>query len=168
MTPQLSFEVIYRDVHLIEVLINASNGRYSGTTTIYLSGDGKELIEFGHKLQGFPKSNNHIEKQEFGFTRKYQEDFLKLKKAHSEVKPASAYIGLEFHCIDDLGHAAVDITVQEDFWSERPEAIGKVYFEMRFEPAQIDNFVQGLLSIGEKKEGEAILEGIIDEKDSLI
>jgi hypothetical protein len=37
--PQLSFEIIYRDEHLIQVEVLASNGKYAGTTSFYSEAD---------------------------------------------------------------------------------------------------------------------------------
>jgi hypothetical protein len=166
--PQLSFEVVYHDEHLLEVLIKATNGRYSGTTIIYLSADGKELIDFGNRLKGFPTDTNQVEEQEFGFTEKEQEKFREMKKIHPNVKVATAHIGLKFYCIDRIGHTAVFVTLQEDKWSERVEAIGKASFEIRFEPARLDKFVQELIDLGKDKEGIATLDGIDDGKDTYI
>jgi hypothetical protein len=161
--PELSIEIVYQDEHLLEIMTKATNGRYSGVTIIYINADGQELIDFGYQLKGFPKSINQVEIKEFGFTEKDKAKFQKLK-----LKPASAYVGLKFYCIDQIGHPAVHVTIAEESWSERTEAAGKASFEMRFEPAQIDSFVNDIIEIGKKKSGKATLAGIHDSKDTLI
>jgi hypothetical protein len=166
--PQLSIEIVYHDEHLIEIMTRATNGRYSGITSIYISEDGQELIDFGNQLKGFPKSINQVEEKEFGFTEKYKAEFQEMKKTHPQMKSASAYVGLKFYCIDQIGHPAVHVTIEEDTWSERSESAGKASFEMRFEPAQIDNFVKEIIEVGKKKSGKAILIGIHDNKDTFV
>jgi hypothetical protein len=163
---QLSLEIIYHDEHLLEIRVSATNGRYSGVTSVYLNEDGQQLIDFGNQLKGFPERIGQVEEIEFGFTQKYREEFQKLKELTPPIEPAIAYVGFRFYCIDSLGHTAVFVNLQEEVWSKRAEAIGKVTFEMRFEPAQLDKFAEELVELGKKKEGMATLLGIPDDKDS--
>jgi hypothetical protein len=166
--PQLSIEIVYHDEHLIEIMTAVTNGRYSGVTSIYIGEDGQELIDFGNQLKGFPKSVNQVEEKEFGFTKKDKAEFQEMKRTHPKIKPASAYVGLKFYCIDQIGHPAVHVTIEEDTWAERTEASGKASFEMRFEPAQIDVFVNEIIELGKKKSGKATLAGIHDSKDTFV
>jgi hypothetical protein len=166
--PELSIEIVYHDEHLIEIMTTATNSRYSGVTTIYIGENGQELIDLGNRLKGFPKSITQSEEKEFGYTEKYKAEFHEMKKTHPKMKPSSAYLSLKFYCIDQIGHPVVHITIKEDNWSERPEAIGEAKFEIRFEPAQIDNFANELIELGQKKIGKATLAGIHDGKDNLI
>src|SRR6266498_2054349 len=157
--PKLSVEVVYHDEHLMEILTTATNDRFSGVSIVYLSGSGRELIDFGNQLKGFPKSINQIEEIEFGVAPKDQQD---------SQNADTAYVGLKFYCIDGSGHPAVSLTLHEDRWSKRREASGKAGFEIRFEPAQLDKFAEEVIELGKNKEGIAILQGIHDGKDSFI
>jgi len=160
--PELTFEIVYQDEHLLQVEIKASNGRYAGITTFYINPDGKELIEFGEKLRGFPKKIGQTIRQEFGYTQKELDE---LKLHDSGLKTVMYYAGLYFSCIDKNGHTAVDLVLLEDNWAERDEARGKASFELRFDPASLDQFVQELIDVGKSKEGKATLRGYFDNKD---
>jgi len=166
--PELSIEIVYHDEHLIEIMTTATNGRYSGVTSVYIGEDGQELIDFGNQLKGFPKSIIQIEEKEFGYTKKYKAEFHEMKKTHPQMKPSSAYLGLKFYCINQIGHPVVHVTIEEDNWSERLEAVGKASFEIRLEPAQIDNFVNEIIELGKKKSGKATLIGIHEGKDNFV
>jgi len=162
--PELTFEIIYQDEHLLQVEVKASNGRYAGVTTFYTQPDGKELIEFGEKLSGFPKEKGQTIGQEFGFTQK---ELNELKEHDLGLKTVMSYVGLKFFCIDKIGHSAVDVILLEDnYWTEREEARGEASFELRFDPASLDQFVQELSNVGVCKEGKATLRGNIDNKDT--
>ncbi len=170
--PQLSIEVVYydEDLNFTQILAIANNGRYAGCATIEVNYE--NLIEFGHRLKCFPKNITHVEEQEFGFTKKFQEEF---KKKYPETKTvrrvhSSAYMSLKFYSIDNLGHSAVYVYViiEEDSQSERAEAAGKASFEIRFEPAQMESFANEIIELGKKKSGKAILVGIHDNKDTFI
>jgi hypothetical protein len=154
--PELSFAVAYKDEQLIQIEVTASNGRYAGVTTFYTNSDGQELINFSKKLQGFPQNIDQEIMQEFGFT---QEELKVFEKESSGLKTISSYVGLTFFCIGKLGHAAISIKLIEDNWSEREEARGKVSFELQFDPASLDLFVQELTALGETKTEKATLLG---------
>jgi hypothetical protein len=161
--PQISFEIVYYDDHLIQVEVKASNGRYAGVATFYSNADGEELIEFGEKLRGFPKEFEQIIECEFGATKNV---LISLKERYSGYKTVMSYVGLKFFCMDRNGHTAVDIILQEDNWTEREEARGKASFELQFDPASLDQFIQELFILSESKEGQAVLLGRIDDKDN--
>ena len=164
--PQLSFEAVYSDEHVLEILASATNGRFSGVSVFYLGANAKELIDFGNQIKGFPKSISQKEEIEFGFTQKDHEEFQKTKKSDPNAKLAPAYIGLRFSCTDGVGHPVVFVNLHEDDWSQRSEAVGKASFEIRFEPAQIDNFANEIIELAQKKSGKATLTGIHDDKDN--
>ena len=165
--PQLSIEIVYQDSDLLQIMVKGSNGRYSGSTLLYLSADGRELTDFGQRMQGFPKSFDQVEEMEFGATKRYQEEVKKMQESDPRIRPESAFLGLRFHCIDRLDHSGVEVALHEDSWSQREQAIGNVRFELRFEPAQLDRFAKELIDLGIKKEGIAVLDGIMDGKDAI-
>ena len=154
--PQLSFEITHRDEEMIQVDVMASNGRYTGTTSFYSDANGKELFEFVKKLQGFPKEVGQVEEQEFGYTKN---EILHLKESNLGFKTAMWYVGLKFFCFDKTWHTAVSIVLLEENWTEREEARGQASFELKFDPAQLDEFVQELIVLAESKEGKATLIG---------
>jgi hypothetical protein len=159
--PELTFEIVYQDSHLLQVELKACNGRYAGVTTFYTAPDGNELIVFAEKLRGFPKESGQTIRQEFGFTQKERNE---LKTHASGLKTVLAYVGLKFCCIDKNGHTAVDVILLEENWTEREEARGQASFELRFESVSVDRFVQDLLYMVESKKGKAALIGILDNK----
>jgi hypothetical protein len=143
----------------VEVL--ASNGKYAGATSFYSEADGSKLIELGNKLSGFPKVFGQVEEQEFGLTKK---ENIYLKESHLWDKTYKAYVGLQFFCLDRHGHTAVSIILfADDISIERHEAKKKVSFELQFDPAQLDVFVQELIVLGERREGKATLIGRTDD-----
>lgn len=152
--PQLSFEVVYSDEDLFQVEVIASNGRFAGTALFYFGLDGKELIEFGEKLRGFPKAVDQVIYQEFGHTRKEISD---LKEIFLGLEPGIPYIGLKFFCADRTGHSVVDIVLFD---------MGKVSLELQFDPASLDQFVQELINVGNTEEGKATLVGIISNPNT--
>ena len=163
---ELSFEVLYRDEHLMEVLVTAKNDRFAGASAIYLDSDGQQLIEMSNRLKGFPKDIKQVEEIEFGSIQKDGNIFE--VKSSSQTKVTTAYLGLKFYCSDRAGHSVVSVKIIEDSWSESPNAIGKASFEIRFEPSQLDDFVKEVVELGKSKSGKAILKGVQDEKDSFI
>jgi hypothetical protein len=164
---QLSIEVVYHDEDLTEILAIANNGRFSGCTKIYISPN--DLIEFGNQIKGFPKNINQVEKREFGFTKEDQEKLEEIRKNQPGMSAHStAYLYVNFYCIDNLGHPAVHVFFKEDTWSKRETATGTASFEVMIEPAQIDKFADELIKIGSEKSGKAILLGIHDDKDNFV
>jgi hypothetical protein len=159
---QLSIEVIYYDDDLIELEARATNNRYAGVTRIYLGANWEDFIDLGNRLKGFPKNTEQIEEIEFGFTKRSQEEFQKIKANSPMMKPFTAYLGLKFYCTDGAGHPAVLVALQEDNIAERSERNGNACFEIRFEPAQIDKFSEEIIEIRRNKKGTATLTGIKD------
>jgi len=154
MNPQLAIQVVYFDDAEITLQISASNGRYSGTTSVYIGSDGKELTELADKLKGFPKSRDHMVSVKWGCTKEFAAETKALGlKAH----PAYAYF--DFRCIDNILHTAVSVDLQEYSNSERHEANGNVHLELLFDPASLDNFVNSLSSLAGRREGTATLVG---------
>jgi hypothetical protein len=159
---ELTFEIVYLSEDLLQVEIKASNGRFAGTTTFYTDTAGKELAQFAEKLRGFPKAIGQTIRQEFGYA---QNDLDELKATRIGLKTSAFYARLDFISVDKKGHTAVDVILLEDNWTEREEARGKASFELDFDPASLDQFVQELIEISESKTGKATLRGNLDNKD---
>jgi hypothetical protein len=159
--PELSFETVYQDEHLIQIEVKASNGRYAGATTFYVGSDGAELSDFAKEILGFPQYIGQDVRHDFGFSQ----DEHKEKENGSVLKRDMSFVGLNFFCVDKQGHAAVDIILIEDNWREREAAVEKASFELQFDPAALDLFVQELLVLAKTKSGKATLKGNIVIKD---
>lgn len=155
---ELSFEVLYYDEHLIEILASATNGRFSGASAIYLDSEGQQLIDMANRLKRFPKDVKQVEEIEFGFTQKDKNIFE--IKSSDQTKEATAYFGLKFYCTNLAGQSVVSVKIIEDGWSESTDTIGKASFEIRFEPSQIDDFVKEVIELVKRKSGKAILKGM--------
>jgi hypothetical protein len=140
MNVELSFAIIWSDISLLEIEFRAANGRFAGATTFYISPDSSELTELIRRIQGYPKKLDQIEEFRFG----------------------SSELSLKFICIDGLGHAAVDINITEGRWI-RESAQRKAFFELPFEPAQLDQFVDELSELIAHKNGKATLKGLLIE-----
>lgn len=153
MKPFLSFRKIYQDYDSIELLIEASNGKYSGETRIYTNSDGEKLIELGNKLLGFPKSIQHQHIFELGFTDKENQQ-------NPHINSNTAYIRIFFRCIDSLGHTAAHIKIREESWISREVSGGEANFELLFEPFQLDIFANELLRLGSGQIDVAFLNGL--------
>lgn len=57
------FEIIYKDIHLLEIRISAWNGRFGGTADVYVGLD--HINETTNKLQGFPFDPSDIREVSF-------------------------------------------------------------------------------------------------------
>lgn len=149
----LSIKSIYQDEDLMELLIEASNGKYSGETRIYIESDCVKLIELGKKLMGFPKEIREQYIFELGFTEKD-------KQIRPHVKFDNAYIRIVFGCIDQAGHTSAQITIREGSRIPRELARGEAYFDLLFEPNQVDVFSNELINFGLGKNNTAVLNGL--------
>ena len=76
-------------------------------------------------------------------------------------------LALKFLCFDKKGHTAVDIILIEQSWSEREEDSGKTSFELLFDPAALDQFVQEIFDLAESKARRATLVGNGDNQQWL-
>ncbi|MBA4384367.1 MAG: hypothetical protein C0410_06500 [Anaerolinea sp.] len=150
MKSYLSFQRIYKDEDLLELFIEASNGKYSGATKIYIESDGEKLITLGENLKGFPKDIRSQFIIELGVTEKD-------KQLQRHIKFNHAYLRIIFGCIDKAGHTTAQIKIREDSWIQRESALGEAYFELLFEPSQVDFFADELVNLGLGKIDTAVL-----------
>ena len=103
---ELSFEIVYHGVDLIQVKVKAFNTRYAGVTTFYSNANGSELADFGLKLRRFPREIGQIVAHSFGYPA---DKFAELMKDNQGLNSVLSYVGLKFLCVDKLGHSAVEI-----------------------------------------------------------
>ncbi len=160
--PQLSFEISELGEYL-EVVVKATNGIFAGTTT-GITIVGEQLIEMGNQLQGFPKNIWQVIEKTFGICYLDEVDYREnIIGTNTEIN-RNPYVRLTFRCIDSMGHTAVDVFLIEESgygikFGESEESRGKVYLEIRFEPASLDRFSMELSELGKRKEGKAVLTG---------
>jgi hypothetical protein len=135
----LELQIVWKDDHMFELKVIATNGRYFGTTEVY---DTKEsLFEFGQKLIGFPNTVKNLD-YEAGIKNEY------------------AYFSMNFYCIDNAGHIGVEINLEEKVVTEfRKEEKDKIKLEIIVEPNAIDRFQKELSRLATTQEGIAILYG---------
>lgn len=150
MKPYLSFKKFYQDINSIELLIDASNGRFSGETRIYISSDGNKLTDLGNNLIGFPKTFQQKIDFEMGFSGdKIQPDPF--------VKFNTAYFQIIFSNSDRSGHLAAQLVIREGTRRSSDKSGAECKFEICFEPNQLDIFVNDLLKLAAGLKDEAIL-----------
>ena len=127
---KLSIELIWEDVDLEELFITASNGEYCGCARVYFAQ--RDIAALAETIQGFPKAVSQVEVFEGG-----QEDGPRAK--------------LVFHCIDQLGHAAVRVSLVEFAYDNAQLPImNDVNLDMRFEASALDRFCKELEGIGKR------------------
>ena len=137
MNAGLTIKVVDRDSDYLGIEIRAANDRFSGTTRIYAGLD--ELSGFANLIAGFP-ANTHDER-EYEFGRRGQSF-------------AGGFCRLHFRCLDNIGHAAIAVDLEDDFLRCPP---GSARFSFKIEPAALDSFVIGLREAEHTRFGEAIL-----------
>jgi hypothetical protein len=135
----LELQIIWKDDHMFELKVIASNGRYFGTTEVY---DTKEsLFEFGQKLIGFPNKSKPL--------------FYELG-----IKNEYAYFSMNYYCIDNAGSIGVEINLEEKVATQfRNEEKDKIKLEIIVEPSAIDRFQKELSHLATTQKGIAILYG---------
>jgi hypothetical protein len=122
----MSFEVIWFDQDLVEIIVRCSNGYFAGTAEIYVSRE--QLSELADALHGFPSSVSDIRNIELGtFNPDHADGGLKMR----------------VYCTNFSGNAGADIKLRGDRCKELGE-VESVALRMRIEPSAIDSFVQQL------------------------
>ena len=137
MNAGLTIKVVDPDNDYLGIEICAANDRFSGTTRVYAGLD--ELSSFATQIAGFPAALRDNRKYEFG------------QRGRSF---AGGYCGLSLHCVDRLGHAVIEVEIEDDGGSYPP---ANAKFSFRFEPAALDRFIKRLLEVEQVSFGEATL-----------
>ena len=123
--PGVFIEVIWLDDDVLELRVQASNGRFSATAELYAAHT--EPAELAASISGFPKSTDDNREATLGTF---------------DAKVAGGGVQLRFRCTDLLGHAEVRLDVRQRVTNgpERESAA----FSVRVEPAAVDEFVAAL------------------------
>ena len=141
-------EIIYEDVHLLEIRVSAWNGRFGGTADVYIGLD--QLKETATKLQRFPLDLSDVREVAFGAFG---------------PESASGGVSMRFYCADRAGHTYVDIRIESS-----EDSIGKVQsvlMTVTIEPAGLDSFVEELRQMVANQARHAHLKGIAIESRSV-
>jgi hypothetical protein len=115
--------------------IRAANSRFAGSAQFYAGLT--ELSEFATEITGFPVNAEDERLFEFG---------------SRDAGVAGGYGRFRFHCIDQAGHAAIEVAI-EDEWHPSGEA----HFSLMVEAADIDRFISRLHEVERERAGEAAL-----------
>ncbi len=125
----LSVTVLYEDLDMQEIEVQACNGSFAGTAAVYVSHG--ELAALAEQLKGFPKSVSQKEVVIF-------------------TDPGLSHlIHLTFYCVGGVGYAAVEAIL--DNGKERVE------MQVGFRAAEMDDFCRQLDAVAAGKYRQAIL-----------
>jgi hypothetical protein len=137
MTESVEFTFLWNDQHLMEVRISASNGRFSGTTNVYLSIDG--LAEAAEEIVSFPR--NPHDKRELRFGPK-------------------GLVTMRFFCEGEAGRSFIELSMESEHdtyqcaGNVKPE---NVRLHAAVEASAIDAFVSELRIVQTSLSGVARL-----------
>ena len=135
----LELRIVWKDEHMFELNVTASNTRYFGTTQVYDTTE--SLFSFAQTLIDFPKGD---------------------KKLFHEagIKDSYAYFSMNFYCVDNAGHIGVEMNLEDNVATQfRQEEKHKLKLEIIVEPSAIDNFQRELSQLATTQKGVAILYG---------
>jgi len=134
MEAGLKITVVDPDDDYLGIEIRAWNDRFAGTTRIFAGLE--DLSELAAQIAGFPARIPDERTFQFG-TR--------------DPHYAGGYCGLCFRTVDSVGHAVVEIDVQDDDQLYSP---GISKFSIPVEAAAVDRFVIGLRTVQAARSGE--------------
>jgi len=125
----LSVTVLYEDLDMQEVEVQACNGTFAGTAAVYVSHG--ELAALVEQLKGFPRTIT-------------QEEIVKFTDYG-----LTHLIQLTFQCVNGVGYAAVKVMLESD--NQRVE------MGVGFQATEMDDFCRQLTAVAEGKYRQAIL-----------
>jgi hypothetical protein len=128
--PILSLQVANEDDSIVKVEIRAFNGRYAGTTAVWLSTS--ELVQFASGLAGFPVTTADERHFEFGHRR-------------GERGPGG-YLWVQGFCSIDLA-CSLSGAARATVYFEDDATDSSVSFMISAEAAEIGRFVSELKSL---------------------
>ena len=137
MTAGIVVSVADVDDDYLLIEIHARNQRFAGSSCVY--GDPDELTRLADRISGFPSHPSDERIYEFG---------------RQDRKIAGGYVRLRFYCIDPVGHAAVDITMEDD---DATYALASAQFSVAIEAASVDEFVNSLMRVDRGLDAQAVL-----------
>jgi hypothetical protein len=138
MEKALIISYAYHDVDILELRVSAWNGRFGGTTSLYVGR--AELGNIVETMKGFPldpRDERQVILGAFG------------------AKFAGGAARLRFYCKDGAGHGMVEIQIEGDHSGRTVSE--SVTMGASIEPASIDLFLPKLDLIGKQLSGSAAL-----------
>lgn len=134
-----SIVVPYHDIDVVELKVSAWNGRFGGSTCLYV-GHG-HLADIATLLAGFPAGLEDQREVTFG---------------GFGPQSAGGAMNLKFSCIDGAGHGQLHVTIEADcargdLLAERVEML------CAFEPAALDQLVEQMRELNSSLTGLAVL-----------
>ena len=133
----IRFEIIYKDVHLIEVRISGWNGAFGGVSDVYLGLD--QLKETPAAIRGFPRNLGDVREIMLG------------------SESPGHRVNMRFYCVDSSGHASVDSIIEST--SGAKGKIQSATLSLPVEASAVDAFVEDLQRLSSSGTGIAILGG---------
>jgi hypothetical protein len=140
----LRLEVIWKDPDMIELRVDANNGRFSGWTNVYDVSD--DLYEFAVKLNGLPRLKERL-----------------IYKC-GDINDTS-FFKMEYYPINESGRIGVFVSLNNGESAEyrfENAPIEKLELELIVEPNAIDNFQKELIHLAKSESGVAELKGMQD------
>lgn len=119
----IEFEVVWSDQDVSQLQVRCSNGRFSGSASIYINHD--DLCRMAEVLKGFPS---------------HAADARSFELGTFNPNHADGGIRMHFYCRDSVGHAAVDVQLRGDACIAlgEPESVA---LRIPVEAAAIDSFL---------------------------
>jgi hypothetical protein len=130
--------VTYRDVDMFQLNALAWNGEFGGTAKLYVAIGGLE--EAAAQLSGFPRDPS---------------DTREIVLGAFGPKTAGGGISMRFLCVDNAGHARVEVKMESDRLND--ERAQSVAVWLAVEAAATDRFVDDLRRLERDKSGTAAL-----------
>ena len=132
------FELEWSDADVFEIRISAWNGKFGGSTAVYVPLGG--LKEAATKIEGFPRHPSDKRELQFGvFGHKW----------------AGGAVNMLFYCRDAAGHALVEAKIESQHGGT-PKAESALFF-VSVEATAVDAFVEDLRRLEADQSGTAIL-----------
>jgi hypothetical protein len=125
MNAGVRFEVLWCDSDLIEIRINADNGRFGGVADC--CGRSDAISRLAAVVRGFPSSTEDRREWVFG--------------AVDSVSMESG-VKLVLSCVNRSGHAMLGVFLRSD--SQRGGVLETADFSIPIEPAALDHFAAAL------------------------
>jgi hypothetical protein len=126
LIPGIKLEVLWFDDDLIELGVSGSNGRFAGTTELYVGHD--PLGKLADAFRGFPASRQDRREMELGtFDPKF--------------KFSGGGARFRLRCMDAAGHVILEVQLRTDPGYDKAGQSQAAEFFIPLEPAAIDDFV---------------------------
>jgi hypothetical protein len=130
----LRVRYLYHDYDILEIEVSTFNGRFAGSTALYVGRD--ELSRSSDALRQFPNSRS---------------DECDITWGAFGPESAGGALRIQLRCIDSALHVQVSVQIEDAEGMQSAVVIADV------EPAAIDNFIPALRQIEEVLNGDAVL-----------